>query len=168
MALLDTRSRAGYLLLAAIVGHVLLISAQVNAKSGVPILEAVTFGAFSDVQRGTSAVASSMRRMWNDYVALRGLRLETESLKRQLAEAQIQLQEQRALADRSRGLAQMLELRDRVNLKTTAAEIIGVGVSTTSTSSRLEKSTAGVIRICRYAPPFFCTRSTWPMMNPFG
>lgn len=129
MAFLDTRSRPGYLLLAAIVGHVLLISAQVNARSGVPILELVTFGVLSEVQRGTSAVAGGVRNIWGDYVDLRGVRVENEALKRRLAEAQIQVQEQRAVADRSRSLEQLLELRDGVNLKTTAAEIIGAGAT---------------------------------------
>ncbi|HEX7793449.1 MAG TPA: rod shape-determining protein MreC [Vicinamibacterales bacterium] len=127
MARLETRSRAGYLLLAAIVGHVLLISAQVNSKSGVPILEAVTFGVFAELERGTAAVTGSVRHSWSDYVGLRQARAENETLKRQLADAQIQLQEQRALADRTRSLAQMLELREGLELKTTAAEIIGAG-----------------------------------------
>jgi len=127
MARLETRSRAGYLLLAAIVGHVLLISAQVNSKSGVPILEAVTFGVFAELERGTAAVTGSVRHTWSDYVGLRQARAENETLKRQLADAQIQLQEQRALADRTRSLAQMLELREGLELKTTAAEIIGAG-----------------------------------------
>ncbi len=39
MALLDVRLRAGYLFLAVVVGHLVLISAQVNARTGVPILE---------------------------------------------------------------------------------------------------------------------------------
>src|SRR4029079_15353250 len=127
MARLETRSRAGYLLLAAIVGHVLLISAQVNSKSGVPILEGVTFGVFAELQRGVSALTGSVRRAWGEYVGLRQVRTENETLKRQLADAQIQIQEQRALADRTRSLAQLLELRDGLDLKTTAAEIIGAG-----------------------------------------
>lgn len=127
MARLETRSRAGYLLLAAIVGHVLLISAQVNSKSGVPILEAVTFGVFAELERSTAAVTGSARHTWSEYVGLRNARAENEALKRQLADAQIQIQEQRALADRTRTLAQMLELRQGLELKTTAAEIIGAG-----------------------------------------
>jgi rod shape-determining protein MreC len=127
MARLETRSRAGYLLLAAIVGHVLLISAQVNSKSGVPILEAVTFGVFAELQRGASAVTGSVSRTWGEYIGLRQVRAENDTLKRQLADAQIQIQEQRALADRTRSLAQLLELRDGLDVKTTAAEIIGAG-----------------------------------------
>src|SRR5919197_990205 len=39
MAVLDIRQRAGYLFLAVIFGHIVLISAQVNSRSGVPVLE---------------------------------------------------------------------------------------------------------------------------------
>jgi rod shape-determining protein MreC len=124
MALLDIRQRAGYLFLAVMVGHVILISAQINAKNGVPLLEAVTFGAFSEVQRGTSAIVNGARHAWSGYVALRGVHDENEALQRQLADAQVQIQEQRALADRTRGLEQLLDLRDRLNLSTAAAEII--------------------------------------------
>jgi rod shape-determining protein MreC len=68
-----------------------------------------------------------VRHTWSDYVGLRQARAENETLKRQLADVQIQLQEQRALADRTRSLAEMLELREGLELKTTAAEIIGAG-----------------------------------------
>jgi rod shape-determining protein MreC len=127
MASLETRSRAGYLLLAVIVAQILLISAQVNSKSGVPILESVTFGLFAELERGTASLTGSVRRTWAGYVDLRQVRAENETLKRQLADAQIQVQEQRALADRTRSLADLLELHERLDLKTTAAEIIGAG-----------------------------------------
>src|SRR5262245_27349678 len=127
MARLENRSRAGYLLLAVIVGHIILISAQVNSKSGVPILEAVTFGVFAELERGTASMTGSVRNVWTSYIDLRQARAENETLKRQLADAQIQMQEQRALADRTRSLAEMLELRQGLDIKTTAAEIIGAG-----------------------------------------
>lgn len=127
MALLDFRQRAGYLFLAVTVGHIILISAQVTSRSGVPVLEAVTFGAFSELQRAASSVVKGAGSVWSGYVALRGAREENESLKRELADARIQLQEQRALAERSRSLEHLLEFRDRIALKTTSAEIIGAG-----------------------------------------
>ena len=37
MALLDIRQRTGWLFMAIIVGHIVLISAQVNTRRGVPI-----------------------------------------------------------------------------------------------------------------------------------
>jgi rod shape-determining protein MreC len=124
MALLDIRERAGYLFLAVVLGQIILISAQVSSRSGVPVLQAVTFGLFAEVQRGTSSVVSGFRRAWGGYIGLRGLHAENEALKRELAAAQIQVQEQRALADRGRGLEQLLAMRDRSNLSMMAAEII--------------------------------------------
>ena len=125
MAILDLRLRAGYLFLAVVIGHVALISVQVNAPSGVPILEAVTFGAFAEVQRATSEVLNSVRSAWGDYVALRGVRVENQALRRELAGAQLENQQQRALADRARGLEAILQLENSVALQTVAAQIIG-------------------------------------------
>jgi rod shape-determining protein MreC len=113
------------LFLGVVLGHILLISAQVNSRSGVPVLEFVTFGIFSEVQRVIASGFGGVRNVWGGYVGLRHLKTENDALKRQLAEAQIAVQQQRALADRARGLQQLLELRDRSNLKTIAAEIIG-------------------------------------------
>jgi len=124
MALLDIRQRSGYLFLAVVLGQIILISAQVNSRTGVPVLEQVTFGVFAEIQRATWNAVSGVRHTWGGYVGLRGLKAENEGLKRDLAAAQIQLQAQRALADRRRGLEEMLGLRDRSNLQTTAAEII--------------------------------------------
>jgi rod shape-determining protein MreC len=125
MALQDIRQRTHYLLLVVIFGHILLISAQVNSRSGVPVLEAVTFGIFSELQRGMSSGVFSVRNVWSGYIGLRRAHAENQELKRQLAEAQIAMQAQKALADRARSLEQLLELRDRLTFQTTAAEIIG-------------------------------------------
>ena len=59
------------------------------------------------------AIVSGVRHVWTGYVGLRHAKTENEDLKRQLAVAQIQLQEQRALADRSRGLERLLQLLER-------------------------------------------------------
>ena len=80
MTVLDLRQRTGYLFLAVIVGQVLLISAQVSSRSGVPILEAVTFGVFAQVQRGVSSGVDGVRRVWNGYVGLRHLKQENDDL----------------------------------------------------------------------------------------
>lgn len=129
MALVDLRLRSGYLFLALMFGHVILISAQVNSRHGVPVLESVTFGVFSEVQRGTASGISGFQRVWNGYVDLRQAHVENELLKRQLADAMVEIQQQRASAVRARGLEQLLELRDRSDLRTTAAEIIAAGAT---------------------------------------
>jgi rod shape-determining protein MreC len=129
MALLDIRQRSGYLFIGVMLAHVLLISAQVNSKAGVPVLESVTFGVFSELQRGLSGGFSGVRGLWSGYIGLRHLKAENEALKRQLAATQIAEQEQRALADRTRGLERLLGLREPLALKTAAAEIIGAGAT---------------------------------------
>jgi len=125
VAITDIRQRSGYLFIAVMVAHVLLISAQVNSRSGVPVLESVTFGVFSEIQRTLSGGFSGFGNLWSGYVGLRHAKLENDELKRQLAAAQVSLQEQHALADRTRGLERLLEMRENLPLQTTAADVIG-------------------------------------------
>jgi rod shape-determining protein MreC len=141
VALLDVRQRAGYLFLAVMLGHVILISAQVNSRGGVPVLESVTFGVFAEVQRGSSAVVTSVRNVWSRYIGLRHVESENVALKRELDEIKVQFQERRALADRARGLQTLLELRDRSNLKTIAAEIIAASASPDFRTLTIDKGT---------------------------
>jgi len=125
VALEDIRQRTRYLFLTVILGHILLISAQVNSRKGVPLLEAFTFGMFSEVQRATSSLASGVRSVWSGYVDLRRAHAEIEALKRQLADAQVAFQAQQALADRARSLEELMQLRSRAQVQTAAAAVIG-------------------------------------------
>lgn len=123
--MLDIRQRTGYLLLAIMVGHVILISAQVQSKSGVRVLDVVALGAFSRVQFAVAAVVDGTRNFWGNYVGLRGARAENEQLRAQLAELEVRLQEQRALAARTVRLQELLDLKASATLPTIAAEVIG-------------------------------------------
>ncbi len=124
--MLDIRRRTAYLFLAVMLGQIILISAQVQSKSGVRVLESVTFGIFARVQSGTSWVITGVRNAWGSYVALRGVRAENEALRRQVADLQVRLQEQRALAGRTVRLQELMDLRSRTTatLPTVAAEVI--------------------------------------------
>jgi rod shape-determining protein MreC len=143
---LDIRQRTGFLFLALMLGHVILISAQVNARTGVPILEAVTFGVFGQLQRGVSGGTSGIRRVWSGYVSLRHLKTENDDLKRQLADAQVDLQRQRGLADRSRGLERLLGLRDQSKQMTIAAEIIAAGATPDFRTVTIDKGSRDGLR----------------------
>ena len=123
--MLDIRRSTGFLFFVVVVGHVILISAQVQSKSGGRLLETVLFSAFSEVQRGTAGGLGGVRSIWTNYVALRGVKQENDALKKQLNELRVTLQEQRALAQRSARLQQLLDLRTSVRLATLAAEVIG-------------------------------------------
>jgi len=129
VALADIKQRPGLLLGAAILLHVVLISEQVSTASGLPILQVVTFGSFSEVQRGTTALVDGVRGMWSGYVALQQVQAENASLKQELQTMQITLQQERAEAQRTDNLRQLLELRDRAHLDTAAAEVIAGAAS---------------------------------------
>ena len=68
MAIHDIRRRSGYLFVAVLLAQVVLISAQVSSRSGVPVLESVVFGMFAEVQRGVWA------RTWAHIYASRTAR----------------------------------------------------------------------------------------------
>ncbi len=122
--MLDIRQRTGYLFLAVMVGHVILISAQVQTRDGAKVLESVTFGLFAGVQRGTSGLVDGWHRLWSGYVALRGLHAENEALKRRVSELEVQVQQERAVAQRSQKLQQLLDLKSQTTLPTLAADVI--------------------------------------------
>ena len=141
MALADIRQRPGVLLGAAILMHVVLISAQVNTASGLPVLQVVTFGSFAEVQRGTMAMVGGVRNLWSGYVALKDAHRENDALKHELQILQVRLQEERAQAQRTDSLRQLLELRERANLDTTAAEVIAAAASPDFRTVTIDKGT---------------------------
>jgi rod shape-determining protein MreC len=146
MALLDIRQRTGYLFIALAIGHIVLISAQVNTDRGVPILEAVTFGVFAEVQRAASLAIGGVRASWTDYVALQEVRGENERLREEVAQLRIRLQRERALAQRSRALEQLLGLRSEAELATVAASVIAGGASPNFRTVTIDKGTGDGLR----------------------
>jgi rod shape-determining protein MreC len=144
--MLDIRRRTGYLFLAVTLGHVILISAQVQTKSGGRVLESVLFSAFSQLQRATGSMTGAVGNLWNNYFVLRGIRQENESLRQQVADLQIRLQQERALAQRSARFRQLLGLKEQVPLPTTAAEVIGAATSPGVQTLIINKGSADGIR----------------------
>lgn len=142
MALADIRQRPGVILGAAVLLHVVLISAQVNTASGLPVLQVVTFGSFSEVQRATMAFIDGVRGMWSGYVALQQVQQENAALKQELQTLQIRLQQERAEAQRTDNLRQLLELRERAQLDTTAAEVIAGSASPDFRTVTIDKGTS--------------------------
>jgi rod shape-determining protein MreC len=141
MAFPDIRQRGRFLFGAVVLAQIILISAQVNSRAGVPVLEQVTFGIFAEVQRAAAGTVSLLKEGWTGYVALRGVQAENATLKTRLDALQIELQEQRALAERSQQLQKLLDLRERVSLPTTAADIIGLGASPDFQTVTISKGT---------------------------
>jgi rod shape-determining protein MreC len=125
MAEPDIRKRTGVIFVVILLAQVLLVSVQVQTRTGVRVIEAVSFGAFAKVQGVTSSAVSGVRDVWSNYAELRGARDENQALKQQLADLELRLQEQRGLAARTTRLQDLLALQQASPLPTIAAEVIG-------------------------------------------
>jgi rod shape-determining protein MreC len=151
MAVLDIRQRTGWLFFAVIVGHIILISAQVNTRRGVPMLEAIVFGGFAEVQRAATSVVTGVQDNWNNYFALQQIRHDNEQLTREVTEMRVALQQERALASQTRLLQQLLDLRTSLPLSTTAGNVtqsavIGGGPSPAFRTITIDKGSHEGIR----------------------
>ena len=141
MALLDIRQRTGWLFMAVVVGHILLISTQVATRRGVPVVEALTFGVFAEVQRTTTSGMGSVRDVWQNYFALQQTRQENQQLRTEVAQLRVGLQQERALAEQSRMLQKLLDMKMETPLKTTAAYVIAGAASPDFRTATIDKGT---------------------------
>ena len=146
MPLVDIRQRTGYFFLALIVGHVILISTQVTTRRGMPLLEAAVFGTLAEVQRASNAVASDTLAAWDGYLALRQVQAENTALKTELAQLRVRLQQERGVAEQSRTLQTLLDLKASVPLSTTAAVVIAGGGSPEFRTVTIDKGTGDGLR----------------------
>jgi rod shape-determining protein MreC len=146
MPVTDFRQRTAVLFIAVVLGHIILISAQVNSRAGVPLLEVVTFGAFAEVQRGAAGLTGTIRDAWSGYGNLRGVREENDQLKRQLGELQMQVQQERARAERARQLERLLGFQQDLRVETIPASVIGASASLEFRGVTIDRGTnVGVI-----------------------
>lgn len=122
--MLEIHKRTGYLFLAIMLAQVILVSAQVQSKSGVRVLQVAVLGVFSHLQAGTAGIVNGFRGIWADYVGLRGVHGENDALKRQVADLEVRLQQEHALAERSEKLQELLNLKTQSAVPTLAAEVI--------------------------------------------
>ena len=122
--MLDIRKRTGWIFFSAMLAQILLVSAQVQTKTGVRVLQAVSFEVFSRIEFATASVVNGTRSVWGNYGGLRGVKAENDILKRRLGELEVQLQHEHALATESARLQALLGLKTQATLPTLAAEVI--------------------------------------------
>ncbi len=138
----DIRGRSGYLFVAVAVGHIILISAQVNTRTGVP---AAAGGACSARWPRCSAQppASWARRGGGGTgtCACGDAQADNEALRQEVADLRIRLQLARAEAARTGEMRRLLDLHDRTRLPTRAAEIIGTSATTDFKTVTIDRGT---------------------------
>ena len=122
--MLDIRKRTGWIFFSAMIAQILLVSAQVQTKLGVRALNAVTFEVFSRVEHGTASAVKGGQGFWGNYIGLRGVKAENDALKKRLADLEVALQQQHALAARTQQLQSLLNLKSQATVPTLAAEVI--------------------------------------------
>ena len=135
----DASSRARYLFVAVVVGHILLISAQVGSPSGPSILRLAFVGVVTETQRATWVLVGGVRSVWDGYMALRGVRVENERLARENTDLRVRLQQERANAGATEQLRGLLDLRPRVPWTTTGAEVVAGSTSPDFRSVTIDK-----------------------------
>ena len=128
-----------YLLIVLSVGQVLLISAQVQSKAGMPLLEAIAVGMFGSVQRSTAWVAGGGHNVWSHYLALRGAAIENDALRQRVVELEGAFQGQQAAVSRTQALEAALGLKQSALVETLTARVISGSASTDSMTVTIDR-----------------------------
>ncbi len=118
-------NRAAYVVVAVLIGHVVLISAQVTMLPGTRLLEGIAFGTLAEGQRLVAGTVGAVQTAWQGYVGLRGVRETNRDLRAEVDQLRLRLQQQHALVEQARGLERLLELRESIDLDTLSARVIG-------------------------------------------
>src|SRR5258708_28628574 len=148
--------------------QVILVSDQVQTKSGVRVLQAVTLELFSRVQFGTASALSAGRNAWGNYVALRGVRVDNQALQRRVAALEVRLQQEHALAARTQQLQALMDLKSQATLPTLSADVIAGNPDTVMRTVTIDRGSAdGVLAdMAVIAPGGIVGRVIGPVARP--
>ena len=129
MASADAGRRARSLLVAVVLGHVLLISAQVATPGGPSLLRTTVVAVVTEFQEAGWLAAGAIHSVWDAYAALRGVREENARLARENIDLRVQLQQSRANAAGADDMRALLGLRPHLPWKTTGADVVAGSLS---------------------------------------
>lgn len=129
MARADAGRRARSLLVAVVLGHVLLISAQVATPGGPSLLRTTVVAVVTEFQEAGWLAAGAIHSVWDAYAALRGVREENARLARENIDLRVQLQQARANAAGADDMRALLGLRPHLPWKTTGADVVAGSLS---------------------------------------
>jgi len=124
MPFVSTRHQTVRLLIVLSVGHILLISAQVQTRSGLPLIEQAAFQTFAWIHRTAGAMAGALGGAWGGWVALHDVERENAELRVKMAELEGRLMGLEAIARSAQELERALQLKARTVPPTLAARVI--------------------------------------------
>ena len=114
-----------FVLPAVVIGHILLISAQVGIRPDATLLESVVFGSAAAAQRWVTVAGTAIRDSVSVGASLWDARRENVALRADNDTLRLRLQEQRSLTHRTTELERLLDLRRSLRLRTVSARVIG-------------------------------------------
>lgn len=146
MARADAGRRTRSLLVAVVLGHVLLISAQVATPGGPSLLRTTVVGVVTEFQEASWLVAGALHSVWDGYAALRGVREENARLARENTDLRVQLQQARANAAGAGDMRALLGLRPHLPWTTTGAEVVAGSLSPDYRAITIDKGLGDGVR----------------------
>ena len=129
MARADAGRRARSLLVAVVLGHVLLISAQVATPAGPSLLRTTVVAVVTEFQETSWQAAAVIHAVWDGYAALRRVREDNARLAQENTDLRVQLQQARANAAGADEMRALLDLRPHLPWKTTGADVVAGSLS---------------------------------------
>lgn len=140
--MIDIHRRTTFVFLAVSLLHVLLISAQVQAKSGMPLIEDLAFGVFARVQAVVAGIGDVTSSTWRNYFALSGVAAENAALRAQVTALQGQLEAEAAISARTHALEAALQLQRSMPQRTLAARVIAGDPAPGALTITIDRGTA--------------------------
>jgi rod shape-determining protein MreC len=142
-----TDRRTFALLVILCVGQVLLISAQVQSREGLPFVQVVAFDVFARVQGVTGGITDGVGGIWRSYFGLRGVARENVELRQRVLDLSAELQQQRAIAGQTRSLEAVVGLKPQLPVPTLAARVIAGNVAPGTLTVAIDRGTADGVTV---------------------
>ena len=137
-----SRRRTLSLFVVLCLGHVLLISAQVQSGQGRSVLHATAFSAVAAVQGGSATVTRGAGSLWSHYIALIGVSRENEALRARVLSLEAELQAERARVATNGELEEALKLQRSILPPTLAARVIAGNPSPGTLTVTIDRGSA--------------------------
>jgi rod shape-determining protein MreC len=112
------------LLVVLCLGHILLISSQVQSGRGQTALNSATLGTMATLQGGVAGLTDGIGRIWTNYFGLVGASRENEELRNRVLDLEGKLQAEQARSERASALEGLLNLQRSIVAPTLAARVI--------------------------------------------
>ena len=116
--------RSGFLLLALVLAHLVVISGQVDGGQGISLLQRVILTSLSPPQRLVAGGVRGIANAWRGYLDLRGVSEDNRRLQDRVDVLEQLLQEKQDRVREAERLRDLLAMKPRLPLDSIAAEVV--------------------------------------------